>query len=555
MNASFQGTIKVGDRLNDYSSYDVEVKRIAGGGFGLVYMGPCRLHDGEWRALKTLRPDVLARSQRASDLFVREGLTWVGLWPHPNLLTAHTVTTINGQPFLALDYAEYGSLRSIFASARMKGDWLSSSLALYFAQQIAAGLVALHTPNPDFLRPNPLVHRDLKPENILITVTEQPYARITDFGLAKVAEEIGAEDPLLLGYASDQSALSIKGTSGMLQDTLPDLAKHNMENIRSQVVRTAHGVALGTYAYMAPEQWDDAASAGPPADVYAFGLTLAELVTGRHSLLGLDTPHSQAEWQVAHKEGAPRSLATLAAQEIPTNLKAETSALGAEVEEVYQACLAKRAEARPTAAALVARLQQAAQRLDVTPYTLQNNYPHTVENEQIKWHSWGITYLSFHLYDEALIRNDRALALAPTDPDALITRGNILATLRRPEDALSAYEKAMEVLPLDDVRRMGVWNNRGLRFNELAFYEQAEAAYAQALAIQPEAATTWHNRAKNRQDWANTETELGNAEMALAHEQAGVGYAERAVALNPHNPDYSGLLNVLRNMLRAAEGR
>jgi len=82
MNAGFPGQIAIGDRLTDYVSVDVEVQRVARGGFGVVYLGPDRLHVGRWCALKMLRSDVLAHSRRASDLFVREALTWVGLWPH-----------------------------------------------------------------------------------------------------------------------------------------------------------------------------------------------------------------------------------------------------------------------------------------------------------------------------------------------------------------------------------------------------------------------------------------------------------------------------------------
>jgi hypothetical protein len=102
-------------RLTDFTFVDMTVKRMGAGGFGLVYMGPDRINNDEWKALKTLRPELLALRPDLRDLFLTECLTWVGLWPHPNLLTAQMATEIDGRLFLILDYAEHGSLRNLLA--------------------------------------------------------------------------------------------------------------------------------------------------------------------------------------------------------------------------------------------------------------------------------------------------------------------------------------------------------------------------------------------------------------------------------------------------------
>src|SRR5579883_1062803 len=88
-----------GDRLTDFSDVDVTAQRVASGGFGVVALGPNARGGGQWSALKTLRRRYLDDAH-VRELFVREGLTWVGLWPHANVLTAQFVTEINGLPVL-----------------------------------------------------------------------------------------------------------------------------------------------------------------------------------------------------------------------------------------------------------------------------------------------------------------------------------------------------------------------------------------------------------------------------------------------------------------------
>lgn len=186
----------------------MQVKDVKQGGFGEVAMGPDSSHEGRWLAIKAPRLDLLARlrvlpgsaayveaEHRLRASFLQEALTWKGLWPHPNLLTAHFVIQINGHLMLAIDYAEQGNLRDLFTSVQRRG-WLTLSYALHLAQQIAAGLVTLHTPAPDMLRADPIVHCDLKPENILLS---EGCAKVTDFGLANAFIETASNAAQIAG--------------------------------------------------------------------------------------------------------------------------------------------------------------------------------------------------------------------------------------------------------------------------------------------------------------------------------------------------------------------
>ena len=489
----------------------------------MVYFGPDRALGGRWRALKTMRPEVLLSSPRVRDLFIREGLTWTGLWPHANLLTAQGVTEINGQPFLVLDYAEGGSLRDLLDIEQ------PFAARLAWAQCIAAGLAAIHTPDPELLRPDPLVHRDLKPDNVL--VMGNGVAVITDFGLAKAVE-------------SDPTALAaLAAVQEAADPTTAASEPPGAAATRSRRYQTRRGAALGTLAYMAPEQWEDAASAGPPADMYAFGVILSELLAGRHALLDLDTWHSEAAWREAHAQGQPRPLRERAPELPPT------------VEDLYQALLAKRPEKRPTAGQALSVLQGAAAALGQSPYHVPDVYPRTSEHLLEVWHNWAVAYFNFGYYDEALARNDQAYALDPGEFNVLLARGNILGKLKRTEEALAAYAAAERVLPPEETaRRSAVFNMRAVVLDQAERYVEAEGAYTQAVMLQPDDPDTWYNRADTQRLWGLAEARAGHTAEARMHFQVGLAHVAQAIALNPNNPNYHRLQAALQQALASVGG-
>lgn len=537
----------IGQHLTDNTFCDVTVEREARGGMGRVYMGPDhRFYGGRWYVLKTLHPKYLA-AERGKRLFLNECLTWLGLWPHPNLLTAQAVTEINGQIFLFMDFAEQGSLRDLLVhtAASLGGQPLPLSHALMLAEHIAAGLVALHTPDPDHLRDLPIVHRDLKPENILLN--KYGMAMITDFGLAKVIAELPVTDD------SYSDAEASDGDSDGGASASPKISKA----AQSRSYRTRTGAIVGSLPYMAPEQWLNAASAEPPVDMYALGIILGELLLGTHPLLPWEAGGDRADperWRMVHAQTVPPSLTE--ARPLVWRAAGDQEPdppMPADLASLFQRLLAKRAADRPPAADALTILQRAAATIGLLPHYSQDIFPHTPQNESTRWGNQAITYHRFGLYEKALERMDKALALAPTAGDLLLERGTILADLNRLEEALDYYDRVLASYPADDTFHraviLGEWANV---LKDAGRCAEAEKVYAQALELEPNDPDYWHNRADNERAWGAACLLLGQTAGAEQHWRQGLSYAEEAVRRNPDHTIYTKLRDVL---LRALASR
>ncbi len=196
------------------------IERLLGeGGMGKVYEAEERL-SGRRVALKVLRPE-LARSEPARRLFENE-MSILARLDHPNVVRCLACTEISGELVMALELLEGRTLRQLLSTE----DALDWQRALAIVQQIAGALAAAHEHEPA------IVHRDLKPENVMILA--DGTIKVTDFGIAKVLAALGNA--------------------------------------------TTHSV--GTLQYMSPEQID-ASPIDARSDLYALGLVLYELLTGR----------------------------------------------------------------------------------------------------------------------------------------------------------------------------------------------------------------------------------------------------------------------------------
>lgn len=242
--------------------------------------------SGRALAVKVLHPHLVGDT-KATSRFIQERHV-LSRVSHPNVVSVIELVAEGDQLSIVMELVDGGDLKQLHQRARPR-----PSEAVAMVARIADALAALHAAG--------VVHRDLKPANVLIEETaDGPIPKITDFGLSRLVEE------------------------GMSQSS----------------------AAVGTPLYMAPEAVELAATTGPPADVYALGIMLYELLIGEPPFVG----------------GGTMAILRAHSVEVPAMIEG----VPAEVQAVVRQTLAKDAAARPTAAQLRDRLQAAFGTIDDT---------------------------------------------------------------------------------------------------------------------------------------------------------------------------------------------
>jgi serine/threonine protein kinase/Tfp pilus assembly protein PilF len=253
------------------------LEKIGEGGMGVVYLA----EDTKLQrkvALKFLPAD-LTKDESRKKRFIQEARAAASM-EHPNIAAVYDIDDIDGRTFIAMEYVRGVSLRQAIRDGE-----LSLQRSLELGTQIADGLAKAHERG--------VVHRDLKPENVLLS--EDGYAKIIDFGLAKLGEPLATPD----------------GDSGV---------EHEAETL----VKTQAGLVLGTVAYMSPEQ-ARAKSVDARTDIFSVGVVL-------HERLAREAPF---------RRGSVAETLSAILKDSPSTLPDEVTEKSPELQPILRKALAK----------------------------------------------------------------------------------------------------------------------------------------------------------------------------------------------------------------------
>lgn len=338
--------------VNETIAETYRVKQIIDGGMGTVYV----CHHERWNidlVVKAPHQAILSDPAHAHRITV-EAEAWTDLGMHPHIAYCYYVHPLAGVPLLVVEYLDGGNLRDWIA----EGKCADLKVGLDLVIQFCHGLEHAHS--------RKLIHRDIKPENILLT--QDGMLKITDFGIVRVDDT---------ATSSSAGALAIGGAG-----------------------QTIGGI--GTYEYMAPEQFVSAREVDERADIFAFGVCLYEMLCGRRPYV---------PYAVGPRQEPPEPQALRGDKALPEKLCT-----------LLKRCVDWEREQRPESATEVRKELGAIYKelfRQPSPWAELPN----VSLEAEGWNNRGVTYLELKQEEQALECFAKALQANPTHLEATYNQG------------------------------------------------------------------------------------------------------------------------------------
>ena len=456
----------------------LDIKR---GGMGIVYV-VYDLKSHEVFAAKTFQDEIFTHAPQVADRFMQEALTWVNLGAHPNIVEARFAEKIAGKPYLFLEYVSGGTLADWIGTPRLTEDLPQ---VLRFAIQFCDGMI--HASSKGIK-----AHRDIKPQNCLITWDKT--LKITDFGLAKVFDEVKARDWGI------KRARNGENKEGQMEET---------DAQRLAIGLTQTGEGAGTCTHMSPEQFEDIKHVDVRADIYSFGVTLFQMVMGRLPFIVQARTWKEAceKYRQAHQSQPPPPLGTqypalnaivnkCLAKE-PAHRFANFMETREALAEIYESLIGRPpphpATGKELSAERLVNRCHSLHNLGLTELALEvaeectRSYPSNADC----WSNKGAILAAMERKEEALACYDRAIALRPGYHQALVNKAATLTKLGRPQEAITCCDEVLAQDPHD----AEAWNNKGVALEALGHEREALNCYDRALHCDPRLPQAWNNRA------------------------------------------------------------
>lgn len=444
VHAMIGGSLPV--RLNVYGA--------KAGGYGMVYT-VVDADNLRRYCLKVPRgPMADEREERRTR---KEATTWINLGRHSNIACAHSLLEINSSLAILIEYVSGRDLLS-----RLRQGALSIREALSYGIQICRGMGYAQMQLPGF------VHGDIKPSNCLLTTNGG--LKITDFGQVRSIVEATNDSPAKPAAAAKMS------------ETLPQVW------------------AAGTPAYMAPEQFDAANETGISSDVYSFGTTLFEMITGQTPFAGRD--HEECFEQ--HTRAVPRA---------PVSLDADVPAA---LSDLVMRCLAKSPSDRPSDFPIIE-----VELCKILRDTFGEVLPEIAQDSPTEVETIGQCAALCVLGQsaEAIQSLDKLLLVNSRSAEAWVLKGKAFSLIGSHEEALDCYKRSLDL----DPRLSSAWSHIGEVLNHKGLHLEALNYFDRAIAINRRVPAFWNHKGRTLFGLRRT----GDAAKCF----------RRALAVDPHHAD------------------